>query len=83
VLLVLTEPPARVRVGERVGLTIEGRLNGARVSPGALAWRSTDPTVATVSPTGEVLGVAPGVTYVTVSGGRSEAMLEIEVVPPP
>lgn len=74
------EPPFEVGVGERRDLAVEARL-GDQVLPSAeVVLASNEPEVLRVSG-GAIVGVAPGIAYVTATSGRSQAMLEVAVHP--
>jgi len=82
VVLRFVDPPKEVKVGERVPLGVEARVGDATVVTNDLTWSSEPPAVARVNGAGEVEGLTPGIAYVTVSGGKAEAMLELAVVSP-
>lgn len=79
VRLRLLDPPAELAVGKRQPLHVEARIGDAVVDPGEVSWRSTATDVLTIAPSGEVQAKSPGVAYVIVSHGDSEAMAEITV----
>lgn len=56
---------------------------GNRLLTSGLAWRSSDPAVARVSPDGVVLGIAPGDAYVLVSGFGQQRTVRVTVHPRP
>ena len=56
---------------------------GNRALTFGLAWRSSDPAVARVSPEGVVLGIAPGDAYVLVSGYGQQRTVQVTVHPRP
>ncbi len=75
----ILEPPAALGVGARQPLHVEVQIGGEATDPGEIAWSSSDEAIATVSAAGEVVGVAPGVVYVTARKGAAEAMAEIAI----
>jgi hypothetical protein len=81
VVLHFIDPPVELKVGERLALGVEAHVGEANVAPGDLIWSCEPASVARVNGAGEVEGLAPGVAYVTVGGGKTEAMLELSVVP--
>jgi len=81
VTLKILEPPAALKVGDRQPLHLQAELGGQPSEPGEIAWSTNDAEIATVSEAGEVLGVAPGVVYITAAKGDSRAMVEISITP--
>jgi len=79
--LTLREPPAALKVGERQPLHLEVLLGGQPADPGDIAWETSDAAIATVSGAGEVVGVAPGVVYISALKGDAKAMAEIAITP--
>lgn len=78
------EPPARLTPGGRH--TLEVLADTSEGSPRRLigaSFQSSDPMILTVSTTGELTALQPGVAYITANGEGAEAVVEIEVVPPP
>ena len=72
--------PGRVRVGASQAVSVLAHLGDSKpIDPGPIAWRTSNPAIATVSD-GVVEGVAPGLVFITASVASSEAMLELEVV---
>lgn len=55
----------------------------ATLSGRVLTWYSSDPTVATVSPTGDVRGVSPGVAQIWARSWADSGFFTYTVVPPP
>jgi uncharacterized protein YjdB len=53
--------------------------NHRRLEPRRLAWRSTDPSVATVSPLGVVTGVRAGTAHIVVTGYAQENRVPVTV----
>lgn len=82
VMISFVDPPARLGVGETLPLRVRGRIGNTVVVPGEIRWSSSAPGVASVDPAGQLVGIAPGIAYITANGGRGEAMLEIEVSEP-
>lgn len=81
VTLRILEPPATLKVGDRQPLHLQAELGGQPTEPGEIEWSSNDPAIATVSPAGEVAGVAAGTAYITAKRGESIAMVEIAITP--
>jgi Bacterial Ig-like domain (group 2) len=76
----ITPASATVLVGDSVGLAAEGLTSAGMVVAGTPTWSSDAPSVATVSATGEVVGVAEGSATVTASIGGKSATAVITVV---
>src|SRR5438874_2128513 len=86
--LTVTPPSASVSVGDTVTLSVApGVLGDASVSSAdpPVRWSSSDTSVATVTLTGLVTAVGPGVATITAtSNGRSgSAMITVAPLPPP
>src|SRR2546421_12215673 len=86
--LIVTPPSASVSVGDTVTLSLApGALGDASVSSAdpPVRWSSSDTSVATVTLTGLVTAVGPGVATITAtSHGRSgSAMITVAPLPPP
>jgi hypothetical protein len=81
----VTPEPVEVTVGQSVQLQAVPRTSTGVAIPGRIiAWSSGDPTVATVSSTGEVSGVAPGGPVsikATVDGVSGEAHVTVDPTP--
>ncbi len=74
---------AALEVGATLQLSATPRDDrGAPVTGRAVAWRSDNPEVATVSRTGQVMGVAPGSATITAAGGGASASATIVVEAP-
>jgi uncharacterized protein YjdB len=72
---------AFLSVGERLELgVVEGSQSGAAKIPRIVVWESSDPSVATVSPFGEVRPVAPGKVAISARHGDFRAVAGITVV---
>jgi hypothetical protein len=78
VKLVFVDAPATVSVGEEVQLLVEARVSDREVSP-ELSWSSSDTERVTIEG-GLVHAMQPGIVYVTARTGRSQAMVELEVI---
>jgi hypothetical protein len=87
---VLPGPPSRIDVrpsglvlpvGSRVTLvgSVWSRDNDARVDP--VSFTSANPRVASVTPVGQVLAVAPGTAVITAAAEPANASVSIRVVP--
>jgi hypothetical protein len=83
ITLVILDPPASVVVGQTVPLRVTGRLSDGAVPVTDVAWKSNDDNLASVDGSGTVTGKAPGTVYITASNGKSEAMIELDVVAAP
>ena len=81
----LAVSPARILFAsdamDSIRVTVPAQNNRALTS--GLAWRSSDPAVARVSPEGVVLGIAPGDVYVLVSGYGQQRTVRVTVHPRP
>lgn len=81
VTLALTAVSVQLPAGTTLQVTATARdAAGGELTGVNYTWRSTNPAVATVSPTGVVSGLAEGTTQVVVSALRNEALLEIKVL---
>ena len=64
-------------------LTVSGVLSNGKAAPrsivSAAAWNSADPAVAIVEPSGKVIGIGPGTTYVTAQIGAVQATAAVTV----
>ena len=85
--LSVTPDSATVLVGQSMQLSFSALDKSGKTITGltgsSAKWSSSDPTIATVSPTGLVQGVASGVTAIslTVSGRTSVAFLRVSPLP--
>jgi hypothetical protein len=69
-----------LEVGERLQLTAELKAaNGAVVRDRTPSWASSDPGVATVSPAGQLLAIAPGTTTITAASDERRATVRVVV----
>ena len=60
-----------IRPGETLGLRMELRDSRGRLLTGrAISWTSSDPNIASVGPSGTVMGVAPGTARITATTDR-------------
>ncbi|HND19231.1 MAG TPA: Ig-like domain-containing protein, partial [Acidobacteriota bacterium] len=81
VTLALTAVSVQLPAGTTLQVTATARdAAGGELTGVNYTWQSTNPAVATVSPTGVVSGLAEGTTQVVVSALRNEALLEIKVL---
>jgi uncharacterized protein YjdB len=72
-----------IPVGGTVQLTATAAtLTGDPVTGGAVTWTSVNPSIATVSPTGLVTGVARGTTAITATIDGRSASASVEVLAP-
>jgi serine/threonine protein kinase/uncharacterized protein YjdB/alpha-tubulin suppressor-like RCC1 family protein len=82
--VVVTAPTARGPVGEAVQLQATGRdAHGDRQSGARIRWSSSNPAVATVSPSGMVTLLAPGSVTITASSDEGVAGATLLEVTPP
>ena len=83
--MVVTPSSASLLSGDKVQLTatvLDGL--GEPVSGVTIRWQSTDPAIATVSPTGLVTGLAVGSTAISATGsGKSDSALVVVTDAPP
>jgi uncharacterized protein YjdB len=80
----VTPNGSELEVGERLQLTAE--LKGARggaIRDRTPSWVSSDPAVATVSPTGLVSAIGSGSTTITASSDDKRSSVRVVVVPVP
>lgn len=76
-------PPGPVVVGRPFTLSAVARDSSDRVITGAsISWSSSDPAIATVSPAGVVIGVAPGPVTITATTDGATASVLLRVEPP-
>jgi uncharacterized protein YjdB len=68
----VTAPTRHLAPGESIRLTALARDgNGEAVSGGPVAWSVSDPTVATISPTGRLQALAGGAVIATATIGEA------------
>lgn len=80
VTLSYVDPPATLAVGASVQLVTATRTGGQpSMIESVPTFVSSNDAFATVSPTGMVTAVSPGIVYITGRQGEAEAMVEIEV----
>jgi uncharacterized protein YjdB len=78
--LVLSAPTTQLAPGIEVSIRVEAfDTNGIAMASPALAWSSSDPAVADVSPTGEVTTFAAGTARITAHSGTVIGTLELVV----
>jgi hypothetical protein len=80
-LIVTSSAGASIAVGERVQLAATARVG----TPATLEWESSNPSVASVTESGLVTGVAVGIATITVSAGEntgSSTLIVMHPVPP-
>jgi uncharacterized protein YjdB len=78
----VTTPGPSVRVGQTLQLTATARdVNAVVVTGRPVSWTSSNPAVATVSPTGLVTGVAVGAFSITASVDGRSASTALTVIP--
>lgn len=68
--------------GQTLSVTAADRFGNAISSP-QVSWSSANPSVASVSASGEVGGMAAGTTTIQASSGLAEASVPVEVSSPP
>lgn len=78
-MITVSPPTATLSVGGTVKFvaTVTGNSN-----PGALRWKSTNPSVATVDSLGNAKAVGPGTAYVAATSGTISGQSEIVVTAP-
>ncbi len=80
VTLTFVDPPTTLAVGSSSQLVTGTRIGGKpAIVESVPTFASSNDAFATVSPTGTVTAVSPGLVYITGRLGESEAMVEIEV----
>ena len=66
-------------------LPVGGTLTLTALDP--ISWESSDPTIASIVPTGRqtavVIGLAPGTVVITVTGSDGKGLATITVIPLP
>ncbi|MCU0633862.1 MAG: Ig-like domain-containing protein, partial [Gemmatimonadaceae bacterium] len=78
----LTAPAREVRVGNTIAIAARLRdAQGGVVTSRAITWSSSAPAVATVSSTGVVSAVAPGVARIAASAFGTSATVALTVLP--
>lgn len=82
VTLRFVDPPSELSVGDSATLQLEADHQGAALPLDDLSWTSHDPEILSVTPEGRILGVAPGLTWVTAALPPSRATLEVRVSAP-
>jgi uncharacterized protein YjdB len=69
-----------LEVGERLQLSAELKdARGGAIRDRTPSWVSSDPAVATVSPTGQVSAISSGATTITASSDEKRATVRVEV----
>ena len=82
--MVITPSTATVAVGANVTLTAEVLDAAGKTLTGIkVVWASADPSIATVSSSGVVTGVATGVVHIAASAVGKNAIAEVTVNPTP
>ena len=82
--MVITPSTATVAVGANVTLTAEVLDAAGKTLTGVkVVWASADPSIATVSSSGVVTGVATGVVHIAASAVGKNAIAEVTVNPTP
>lgn len=80
----LSPPSVRIGVGEAQQLTaVVTDVTGAVMAGERVSWNTIDGSVASVTETGLVRGVAPGTTLVTAVDGRRIALDTVRVTAAP
>jgi len=73
----------RLHVTATAELVVSGVLSNGNAAPrsivSAAAWNSANPAVATVDPTGKVIGIGPGTTNVSAQIGAAQASATVTV----
>jgi len=82
--VVITPPTATVAVGANATLVAEVLDGAGKTLTGIkVVWASDDPSIATVSSSGVVTGVATGVVHIAASAVGKSAIAEVTVNPTP
>ncbi|MFT7520737.1 MAG: hypothetical protein ACI9MC_002888 [Kiritimatiellia bacterium] len=79
--LSLVNVPGQLGVGETAAAGLTASVAGVTAEPKGAVWTSSNPEILMVSSSGELRGVAPGVSFVMVKVADSEAMVEVSVRP--
>jgi hypothetical protein len=81
--LAMNLPTLHLKTAATAQLAVSGVLSDGKAAPrnivSAAAWNSTDPNVAVVESSGEVIGTGPGTTYVTAQIGAVQASATVTV----
>src|SRR6266550_4647296 len=80
----ISPAPASVQVGQTLQLTASPKDSAGRILAGrTVTWASGNPSIATVSPSGQVTGAAPGTAPITATseGKSGTATLTVTTVP--
>ena len=81
--LTMNAQTLRLGTAATAQLTVSGVLSNGKAAPrsivSAAAWNSADPAVAIVEPSGKVIGIGPGTTYVTAQIGAVQAAAAVTV----
>src|SRR6266516_407141 len=80
----ISPAPASVQVGQTLQLTASPKDSAGRILAGrTVTWASGNPSIATVSPSGQVTGAAPGTAPITATseGKSGTATLSVTSVP--
>ena len=81
--LTMSVQTLRLDTAATAQLTVSGVLSNGKAAPrsivSAAAWNSADPAVAIVEPSGKVIGIGPGTTYVTAQIGAVQATAAVTV----
>lgn len=80
VVLTITNPEPSLVPGQRVQLSVTALRDGQSVSTAGVTWASSAPAIATVSPSGGVVAVAPGTPGITASLGGASANVQLQVL---
>jgi hypothetical protein len=83
--ITLTSPSSSVAVGATVPITATGQFSSGpdqTLNPATLTWTSSDSVTATIDPSGQVTGLAPGSASITAQfGAITSAPFAVTVVP--
>jgi hypothetical protein len=72
--------PASLLVGQTVGLQLDARdIDGNVITPQAIAWRTDDATIATITPSGMLIAVSEGTTTVTAEAEQLTTTVRIPI----
>jgi uncharacterized protein YjdB len=77
--VVINPPQAQVRMGDRMSLKATLLDPGGNPQGGSVTYTSSDPSIATVSPSGTVTGVAEGTVTITATSGEKSGTATVVV----
>jgi hypothetical protein len=80
-MLTLVDPPSTLKVGESHPVAVQVSAGERQLEAAGIEWTVSDPAVLRVDGQGTLVGLQPGMAYVTARAGGAFAMAQIQVVP--